>query len=154
MNCYCGSSKKYEKCCSPFLVGKSIPCTPEELMRSRYSAYCIEDFRYIIDTYATAQRQNLRLSDIEASATETKWTALTVCKSSMENEIGQVQFKAFYRLSSQFFMLHEVSDFIKEDGHWRYTKGIIQEDSGKLDIQRNAPCPCLSKLKFKRCCGK
>ncbi|TDF41734.1 nucleic acid-binding protein [Alteromonadaceae bacterium M269] len=154
MKCYCCSGLEYDQCCQKFLEGNAIPSTPEELMRSRYAAYCVLNFQYIVDTYATSVRKEITLQDIEASAQGTRWTALNVVSSESSGTKGQVQFKAFYRLSSSFYVLHELSDFVKEGNRWFYSTGIIQEDSGELKVQRNSPCPCLSQLKYKRCCGK
>jgi SEC-C motif-containing protein len=123
-------------------------------MRSRYSAYCVQDYQYILNTYATSQRSNLNIKEIRDSAEQTMWTALVVCSSSIDNSLGFVEFKAYYRVNSDFFVLHEKSKFIKEDGNWRYTEGDIQNISGQLRIKRNENCPCLSQKKYKRCCGK
>jgi SEC-C motif-containing protein len=123
-------------------------------MRSRYSAYCTEDYQYILDTYGSLQRKELSTQDLESSAKGTQWTALSVCSASIDNNIGYVEFRAYYRIGASFFVLHEASKFIKESNRWFYTTGDIQPGSGKLDVQRNAPCPCLSQLKYKRCCGK
>ncbi|MCD4676693.1 MAG: hypothetical protein K8S18_11970, partial [Desulfobacula sp.] len=46
--CYCGSQKFYEECCFPFISGSLIPKNPEQLMRSRYSAFCIKNIEYLI----------------------------------------------------------------------------------------------------------
>ena len=37
--CPCGSGELYEKCCGVYHSGAAVPETPEQLMRSRYSAY-------------------------------------------------------------------------------------------------------------------
>ena len=123
-------------------------------MRSRYSAYCIGNYQYILDTYAAPQRRKLTIKDLENSSHGTRWTALVICSASMTEKQGDVEFKAYYRVASSFYLLHEASKFIKEGEQWLYTTGNIKPDSGPLTVQRNAPCPCGSQLKYKRCCGK
>lgn len=154
MDCYCGNKKRFETCCQPFIKQQETPDTPEQLMRSRYSAYCSQHYTYIFDTYASAQRKGLSAEDIKMSAENTQWTALSVCNTSTSENTGSVEFKAFYRVDSSFYVLHEESEFIKEKNQWRYTTGDIKADSGQLDIKRNELCPCLSQVKYKRCCGK
>jgi hypothetical protein len=47
--CPCGSSAAYVDCCQPYHDG-TLPGTPEELMRSRYSAYVKGRWQYVCDT--------------------------------------------------------------------------------------------------------
>jgi len=42
--------EKYKDCCYPFLIGASKPETPEQLMRSRYSAFCTKNIEYLFST--------------------------------------------------------------------------------------------------------
>ena len=48
--CPCGSEKPYEQCCEVFIEKKQIPHTPEQLMRSRYTAYSLAKIDYIKNT--------------------------------------------------------------------------------------------------------
>ncbi|MEA2050584.1 MAG: YchJ family metal-binding protein, partial [Campylobacterota bacterium] len=47
--CPCGSGNKYKKCCQPFHKG-ILPQTALQLMRSRYCAFSITNYKYIIKT--------------------------------------------------------------------------------------------------------
>ncbi|KAI3433644.1 hypothetical protein D9Q98_003453 [Chlorella vulgaris] len=47
--CPCGSGAAYVDCCQPYHDG-TLPGTPEELMRSRYSAYVKGRWQYVCDT--------------------------------------------------------------------------------------------------------
>ena len=48
--CPCGSGKKYSKCCKPFHKELQLPATALELLRSRFSAYALKQFDYLINT--------------------------------------------------------------------------------------------------------
>lgn len=48
--CPCGTGDEYEKCCEKFIEGKAKPDTAEQLMRSRFSAYVKQEWKYILDT--------------------------------------------------------------------------------------------------------
>jgi uncharacterized protein YchJ len=56
-DCYCGNQKNYKDCCQPFLTGRSKPESPEQLMKSRYAAFCTEDIHYLISTHHPSRRQ-------------------------------------------------------------------------------------------------
>ena len=58
MDCPCGSGKTYDECCEPFIRGKAFPETAEQLMRSRYSAYTLQEIPYITDTLHPDHRED------------------------------------------------------------------------------------------------
>ena len=123
-------------------------------MRSRYSAYVIKNYHYILNTYATAQRTRLTVSELTHSAQDTQWLSLHVIAHHPQLKTAQVEFKAFYQLNHDYYVMHEVSDFVYEAGKWLYTKGEIQKGSGEFFPERNSQCLCGSGKKFKKCCGK
>lgn len=145
--CPCGSQNRYATCCYPLIKGKQLARSPEQLMRSRYTAYATGNFAYVLHTYAHAQQRELSLEDIAQDANLTQWLALDV----IHTDTQQVTFKAYYRYNKQLYMMHEVSAFVVENSEWRYTSGTIQSDSGIYNIERNAPCFCKSGKKYKKC---
>ncbi len=46
-SCPCHSLKPYEKCCKTFINEVVFPQSPEQLMRSRYTAYTQANMDYI-----------------------------------------------------------------------------------------------------------
>ncbi|GAC28333.1 SEC-C motif domain protein [Glaciecola pallidula DSM 14239 = ACAM 615] len=121
-------------------------------MRSRFSAYALKNYAYVLATYAPDQRQNLSLSTLRESANNTKWLKLDVLGSSQRDATGFVEFIATYALEADYFYMHELSSFIKQDEHWYYTTGVEQDKSGKFTPNRNDECPCGSAKKYKKCC--
>ncbi|BDX06758.1 YchJ family protein [Planctobacterium marinum] len=151
--CYCCSGRPFDTCCKPLLNGVEHAINAEQLMRSRYSAYKLSKFDYILDTYGEAQKSQLSIEQLRDSAQDTIWIGLDVVgfKPVSESQ-AYVEFKAFYKDNNQFFQMHEISEFEYQQGFWKYTTGQMQEDSGKIKLSRNAPCPCQSGKKFKQCC--
>ncbi len=148
--CPCGSGKVFDRCCGPFLAGDGEPLNPEQLMRSRYTANVEEDQAYLLDTWHPATRPGtidgfchwcgLRIMAIEGGGPG-------------ESE-GTVEFRAMYNEGEIAGCLHEKSRFIREAGRWYYLDGEIIA-SGPLTqakVGRNAPCPCGSGRKYKKCC--
>lgn len=152
-DCYCCSGEKFELCCGPILSGDAKAKNAEQLMRSRFSAYCTDNFQYILDTYGAEQRQNLTTEALKSSAGDTRWLGLQVIAFKETSEqTAQVEFVAFYKDAGNVYQMHEISDFELQQQHWKYTTGQMQADSGKIKLSRNAPCPCNSGKKFKQCC--
>ena len=151
MRCYCCSENSFSDCCEPVIKGQQPAQTPEMLMRSRYSAYCIGDYRYVLQTYDSKTQTTLTVNALAEHASENKWFALQIVP---QHKHDCVEFKAYYFYQRRPHMLHETSRFIKESGRWVYTSGDLHSDFGKVAIGRNDACPCQSRKKFKQCCMK
>ncbi len=152
--CPCCSGASYQTCCEPSHLGEKPAGSPLSLMRSRYAAYALDNFEYVLDTYAHQQRLNLTVRDLADSAQGSTWVKLDIHQSppNHSNE-GQVEFSAFYLVDSDLYEMRELSDFILEQGLWRYTSGHIITNSKIRTIKRNDACPCDSGKKYKKCCG-
>jgi SEC-C motif-containing protein len=153
-NCFCGNESTFELCCQPIIDGVVDAKNAEVLMRSRFTAYVIKNYQYILQTYATAQRNNITITKLTVSAKDTQWLSMQVLATHFETYTAQVEFKAFYQLHNYYHVMHEKSDFVLERGKWRYTDGAIQKGSGEFTPERNSQCLCSSGKKFKKCCGK
>jgi len=161
MNCYCGSGQSFANCCQPILKGEQYPAIPEQLMRSRYSAYATKNAQYIFATYANEKRADNSIGDIQQWADETHWLRLVVHGSDQASITNfnnkapsTVTFSVYYLHNKLFFKMTECSRFVVEDKHWRYLDGDITEHSQLVIPKRNEKCLCLSNKKFKQCCGK
>ena len=146
MKCYCGSGKIFSTCCEPIIANDTAK-SPEQLMRSRYTAFATGNMGYVYKTYSSLAQSSLDKSDFVSSCEDTKWCGLTV-ENTQENT---VEFKAYSLLDGQLYLLHELSFFQQEDGFWRYHDGKILF-SVAVKIPRNASCICGSGKKYKRCC--
>ncbi len=153
-SCLCFSELPFEKCCQPILKGEQKAANAKILMRSRFTAYVLKDYSYIFNTYAEAQRLQLSVKVLSQSAQSTDWLSLQIINHRAELTSAQVEFKAYYKVDSCFYVMHELSEFILENNSWRYTTGKMLESSGEIKPERNSQCLCGSGKKFKKCCGK
>lgn len=173
MNCPCGSKKSFETCCQPYLTGKAIPETAEQLMRSRYTAYTTVDINYIKNTLAPESRHDFDPKTTKDWAEHAKWKGLKIMsteRGTANDTKGTVEFTATYEQDGKGFDHHEVSQFRKsEDGQWLFVDGdahthnegeehghhhtvqTVVRDAPK--VGRNDACPCGSGKKYKKCCG-
>jgi len=150
--CPCGSGLPITECCGPYLDGTRQAPTPEVLMRSRYSAFVLHNWPYLLDTWHPDRRQEYTLESLAAGPHPT-WLQLEIAAApSPENDNGEVEFKAWYREGDSLHCLHERSCFVKLDGRWYYREGELFPHPPRR-IGRNDPCPCGSGKKFKKCCG-
>ncbi|MDQ6993095.1 MAG: YchJ family metal-binding protein [Mariprofundus sp.] len=138
-NCPCGSGNTFSHCCKNIIEGAIAP-NAEAVMQSRYSAYVLGYWDYLRQSYHSKTRPS------KISPTTTNWLGLII-KSSTEDS---VEFIAIFREGNKIMCLHETSRFAQQQGHWRYLDG----NCTITEAARNAPCPCGSQLKTKRCCGK
>jgi SEC-C motif-containing protein len=119
-NCYCGSLITFESCCEKLINFSQNAKSPEDLMRSRYSAYATQAVGYLIATTAVLQRKLLIKSDILEWSQSNKWNKLEI----IEATENTVEFKAYYTDSNNLsYIHHEKSTFIIEDGKWYYVDG-------------------------------
>ncbi len=146
MQCYCGSKKEFSKCCEPFLNGSLKPLIPQELMRSRYTAYVLGDGEYIVNTAIEEQRYEDDIELIKEYSRSVVWLGLEIVYA----EKNIVEFKAYYKDANGIKVQHEKSEFIYEGETWLYKEGKLFNSK----IERNMPCPCQSGKKYKKCCEK
>ena len=65
--CICGSKKAFGACCARFLSGEQQAKTPEQLMRSRYSAYALGNHgEYLLRTWFPPTARGLSAAILSA----------------------------------------------------------------------------------------
>lgn len=120
MNCPCCSGKTYENCCEPYHLGKDLPQTPEQLMRSRFTAFALVLTNYLVETTHSSTQKDNDFSDIEDWAKSNKWLKLEIVFAK-ENK---VRFRAFYQdKNNEIYEHDELSTFTQENGKWFYVDG-------------------------------
>lgn len=148
--CPCQSGHTYQLCCEPKHSGAAVAASPEALMRSRYAAFVLGLYPYLIQTHAIDHLNGLTEADL-AAGPHPQWLGLDVLESGENGKHGSVTFKAWYKADGQLDAIFEKSAFELRDGLWQYTTG--EQFTCKLP-GRNDACICKSGKKFKQCCGK
>jgi len=145
MSCICGNEKDFNECCGAIINGDRNASSPEELMRSRYSAYVRGDGRYLVLSTVNENRYEDDAELIEEFSSSNEWLKLEV----LDAKENTVEFKAYYKEGNITKVLHEKSRFVLEDGIFKYKDGVLFNSK----VQRNESCPCGSGKKFKKCCS-
>lgn len=122
--CPCGSHKTFEECCQPFIAEIKLPQTPEELMRSRYTAYTKANIPYIVKTMKSPAADGFNPKEAKRWAENVVWLKLEVLSSSANGTQGFVEFKAHYYQKNKKHVLHEKSEFQFVDGRWYYVAAM------------------------------
>lgn len=148
--CPCGNVLEYSLCCQRYLSGAENASTPLQLMRSRYTAFVNKDADYLVATWHPDRNPQAFRHELEQGFAGTEWLGLTIfaTEDGRSADEGFVSFVARFRDKEKSGAIIERSRFLKQNGRWFYIDGTRPE------IGRNAPCPCGSGKKFKKCCGQ
>lgn len=149
MQCYCGSAKEFSLCCQPLISGQVKAEHCEQLMRSRYSAYCHRDIPYLHQTYHPSKQPANSPASLAYFADNSHFIQLTIMSSKQTTTEGFVSFNVRYIQQNTLFEFNERSRFIYEKA-WYYLDGML-DDKAPVKIGRNELCPCGSAKKFKHC---
>lgn len=123
--CPCGSGLIYAACCRPYHRGADTPDTAEKLMRSRYSAFFLKLEDHLMQTW----HSSMRPAKLDLRDDDTNWQKLEILKrhaGGSTDTRGKVEFKAYYLMPDGIGYLHEISNFIRENGVWFYVDGKIK----------------------------
>jgi len=121
VRCPCGSGRVDDDCCGPLLAGTRAAATPEQLMRSRYTASVRQDAAYLLATWhARTRPSRLALDPVRT------WTGLEVLASTggLLADEGTVSFRAHYRDGRLGGVQAECSAFLRVAGRWTYTGSV------------------------------
>lgn len=114
--CPCGTGERYDACCGRLHRGAAEAATPEQLMRSRYAAYALNEIGYVWRTWHPRTRPD----DLTPDPTLT-WTGLRVLDASGD----EVEFVATYERVGLAGERRERSRFEMRRGRWVYVDGDV-----------------------------
>ncbi|WP_344444755.1 YchJ family protein [Kitasatospora nipponensis] len=124
--CPCGLPAGYADCCGRLHRGEATAATPEQLMRSRYSAFAVRDAEYLLRSW----HPDTRPATVDF-APDLHWVRLEILGStggSAFHPEGTVEFRAHYREAGGPGTMHENSRFLRHQGAWVYLDGTVSDD--------------------------
>jgi SEC-C motif-containing protein len=127
--CPCCSGKPYVKCCEVYHLGNE-PKTAEVLMRSRFSAYALNNVDYIIRTThprhpSVSQNRDLWKKEILSFCLGTRFEKLEVLDAKELPDRATVIFIAHLKQGDEDVSFTERSFFARVDGKWLYVNGDV-----------------------------
>lgn len=125
--CPCGSGAALDECCGRYVSGSALPDTAEALMRSRYTAYVLQNIDYLKATLWPKYQDGFDAAGTAKWAAENHWAGLAVLeveKGGESDRDGVVLFEAKY-LSGGVLKVHrEKSRFRRKAGRWYYIEAL------------------------------
>ncbi len=130
--CYCGSAALFGQCCWPVIDQQRDAPTAETLMRSRFSAYCIQNEAHLLRSWAPSTRPS-RVS----FSTIQEWLGLEIrstFQGGLLDQTGRVEFVASFETAVSESgpraesAIHELSSFERHEGRWVYVNGVHDPD--------------------------
>lgn len=167
-HCPCQSNIAYTQCCKPLHDGLALAKSAEQLMRSRYCAFVMQQTEYILLTHSSETRHDVSLDSINQWNQQCNWLGLNIVTKPADKNQDKVEFIAWYKTDGKLAYHHELSQFFKHeiDGNfakylqltndkqdaWYYHSATFPNTKVSLPA-RNDICICGSGKKFKKCCG-
>ncbi len=128
--CPCGLPASLGACCGRWLAGPLHLQAPDAvaLMRSRYSAFVLQDAAYLQATWHASTRP--AMIDFEPGL---RWLGLQVLQHQVADEDhASVRFVARSKLSGRAHRLVETSRFVRNAKRWFYLDGEIAGGDSRL----------------------
>lgn len=141
-SCPCGSGATYNDCCRIMHTGAKVASTPEDAVRSRFSAYCVGDCDYLADTTHPENPEfsgskSKYMSVLRGVTKHARYWDLKIIKSEPGSSVddGSVTFKFSFvntslpkdqqKPSSRV----ETSRFVRQDGVWRFLSSTFDNEA-------------------------
>jgi len=124
--CPCCSKLMLDRCCEPYLAGRAVPATAEQLMRSRFSAYALAKPDYLAATTAAEERAKLDLDELGRYCKAVRCIALKILATEAggpADQTGVVTFHAKLLINGKRMLHWEKSRFVREQDRWVYLDG-------------------------------
>lgn len=139
--CPCGSGNAYQECCEGFHQGM-LPQSALQVMRSRYSAYALNNPDYIIKTTSPASphyNENLFVwkQSITQFSEQTIFQRLEIIDAKENGDLATVTFTVFLTQAGKEAAFTERSYFERRKGIWLYLRG--RNEAGHLPELAQGP---------------
>ena len=121
--CPCESGLAFQHCCQPCIERHINAPTAERLMRSRYTAFVLQNADYLrYSWHPDTCPKTIHLNE------NIKWLGLSIkhtVAGDVNDRTGEVEFVARSKINGRACRLHETSLFICHQNRWVYVNGKI-----------------------------
>ncbi|HEY4369137.1 MAG TPA: YchJ family metal-binding protein [Steroidobacteraceae bacterium] len=127
--CPCASGIAINLCCGRWHAGEPAP-NAEAVMRSRYTAFVVNNEPYLLATWHASTRPASVPFD-----SKQKWLGLKIVDAKVADaNTAEVEFIARYRIGGgSAARHHERSRFMRDAGRWLYVDGDVVKRIGDPD---------------------
>ena len=168
-NCPCGSGASYKDCCQPYHTKAQQPHDPVSLIRSRYSAYSLENIDYILDSTSRASPDYVAYVENPAGARAGRKKWIKDIRKNMvdgfsfvrmevdrvevdpeDNEQAMVYYRhmAIGKAENTMFPIEETAYVSKANGVWQFEAATVQRPASELSQAMMETWPGMMGLKM------
>ena len=154
--CPCTSGHPYAQCCRPIHADICVASEPEQVVRARFAAQVLGDVGFFRQSIVRQHRHSPAVDEFAAMIGQQRYKAITITSST---KTGWLKRRAtvvcrIYQRSGKRLATHAERIHLAREAHaWRVVDIDLITAEPKPRLGRNAPCPCGSGKKYKRCCG-
>ena len=132
--CPCTSGKTFGDCCRPYLRAEREPPDPVSLMRSRFTAFAVENAEHLLRTLAPGHPDRARpaaevLKNLKRAARQFEYRSLQILDHAGPDAAGRslVLFHAHLSDRGRDRSFVELSDFVHDGVGFRYLSGQLRD---------------------------
>ena len=118
--CPCGTGLPFGECCAPIQRGERAAATAEALMRSRYTAFALEDVDWLLASWHASTRP--RSLELDPGIRWLRLDVLATTGGGPFDREGTVAFEAHWVAEGARGSMRELSTFRRDSG-WQYVRG-------------------------------
>lgn len=118
--CPCGTGLPFGECCAPIQRGEREAATAEALMRSRYTAFALEDVAWLLTSWHASTRP--RSLELDPGIRWLRLDVLDTTGGGPFDREGTVAFEAHWLADGTRGSMRELSTFRRDTG-WQYVGG-------------------------------
>ena len=154
--CPCMSGQPYVACCQPVHADIRVARKPEQVVRARFAARVLGNLEFFRQSIIRKHRELPPMDALAETIGRQRYEAITITSSARTGWLKQratVVCRIFETGGKHVSVHAERIHFKREDRAWRVVTIDLVTAQSKPAPGRNAPCPCGSGRKYKRCCG-
>jgi SEC-C motif-containing protein len=150
------SGHAYAACCGPVHADIRAADTPEQVVRARFSAQVLGDMDFFRQSITRKHRNLPHVDAFAETIGRRRYERIAITDAT---RLGWFNRKAtvvcrIYDAGRRHVSVHTERIHLKrEDRAWRVVAIDLVTAQSSPGTARNAPCPCGSGKKYKRCCG-
>ena len=155
-SCPCMSGQPYADCCQPTHTDIRTATEPEQVVRARFAAQVLGDMDFFRQSIVRCHRQTPAVDALATTIGQQRYKAITIINSTTTGWLKRQATVVcrIYQRSGKRLAVHTERIHLAREAHaWRVVDIDLVKAEPKPKQGRNAPCPCGSSRKYKRCCG-
>ena len=150
------SGHAYAACCGPVHADIRAAAEPEQVVRARFSAQALGDMEFFRQSIIRKHRNLPHVDAFAETIGRQRYEQIAITSTAKKGWLSRraaVVCRIYDAVHRRISVHTECIHLKREDGAWRVVTVDLVTAKCQPATGRNAPCPCGSGRKHKRCCG-